>query len=249
MTETRFPRIDHRPKWLRESQNLLKNTKEKHRNATQRLQDLSTTTRELSNKIDDENLLKTKYDKDTEVNDGSQRTETEASFCWRWLCTDIYGKICEFLLLREVVNLEAASVTVRSLSMESLHWLKLASYNVNNTGDARKSVLNKAKIEYNCMKFLKFMKTSRSVPRNKSIEPRRHSRMEKSVTHPMPIFENSTSEKVMSSTDTLDSEMRCEILSSLSDMSILTSDELDPASDTLIAQGAVTVSEHSCNFS
>ena len=99
------------------------------------------------------------------------------------------------------------------------------------------------------MKFLKFMKTSRSVPRNKSIEPRRHSRMEKSVTHPMPIFENSTSEKVMSSTDTLDSEMRCEILSSLSDMSILTSDELDPASDTLIAQGAVTVSEHSCNFS
>ena len=60
----------------------------------------------------------------------------------------------------------------------------------------------------------------------------------------MPVFENSTSEMMMSSTDTLDKDVRCQVLSALTDMSTLTSNEMDIVNDFLIAQGVVTVSQN-----
>ena len=248
MSEVRLPAVvDHRPTWLVQSQHLLENTKEKHRNATEKLKGLFKTASELSEKISVESLLaNSNNDIGEDSIEGNPWTKKESFLPWIRLPTDIYGKLCGFLLLGEIVNMEMTSKSIKNLSMDSFHWLTMIPSGVNHSGthkDARNLVLNKARIEYKCMKFVKDMKVSRSVPRNNTIKPRRYSKMEQSVTHPLPIFENNTSEKIMSSTDTLDTDIRCETLSALSDMSILTSNELDVFSDTLTAEGVVTVSE------
>ena len=242
MAEIRLPAVDHLPSGFRQSQALLEEGKNKHKHATQKLQDLSNTTDELFNRIEVGHHLFVRKEV-TDGRDQSDKPKKNFSALWHCIPSDIYGKICEFLILHDIMNLETTSKMIRDLSKESLHWLSMTPYSVSS-GDARTIMMNKAKIENKCIKFVNDMKRQRSVPRNRSIKPQRYSKLEKSVTHPMPVFENSTSEMMMSSTDTLDKDVRCQVLSALTDMSTLTSNEMDIVNDFLIAQGVVTVSQN-----
>jgi hypothetical protein len=86
--------------------------------------------------------------------------------------------------------------------------------------------------------FMRMMKDQRSLPKHKQIHPRRYSRSERSVTHPLPLLEE---EKIMSSTETLQTEFRSFAHRILDTIVQLTGSFLDLFCNQIIQEGIVTI--------
>ncbi len=95
-----------------------------------------------------------------------------------------------------------------------------------------------------CQRFLSQMKEQRCVPKHKQVHPRRHHRSERGVTHPLPLFDSSNlmaSDKIMSPSETLNSDFRSFAHHILEVLIALTSRLFDDFNNRLIEEGVVTV--------
>lgn len=95
-----------------------------------------------------------------------------------------------------------------------------------------------------CQRFLSQMKEQRCVPKHKQVHPRRHHRSERGVTHPLPLFDSSTlmaSDKIMSPSETLNSDFRSFAHHILEVLIALTSRLFDDFNNRLVEEGVVTV--------
>ena len=100
------------------------------------------------------------------------------------------------------------------------------------------------------------MKNQRCIHRQNSIEPHRHSKNERDVTHPLPVFESSLKrgrstslasitngggDMIMSRTETLNSDFRSIAHRTLEVMFYITTCTADPLQERLASEGAITV--------
>jgi hypothetical protein len=90
--------------------------------------------------------------------------------------------------------------------------------------------------------FLQQMKDQRSVPKHSQVLPRRHSRAERDVTHPLPLLGRGLGpEKVMSHAETLSSDFRSFAHRALDGLVQATAACYDGLCDRLVGEGAATV--------
>ena len=118
-------------------------------------------------------------------------------------------------------------------------------------GDAMREIVRRHWIDSRkCVAFIREMKNQRAVPRHKSVAPRRYTSQDVTITHPLPVFENSSSAaaesssqqvgRVMSRAETLDKDFRIAALGAMEAMAELTAYPGDMHA-RLVQQSAVSV--------
>ena len=159
---------------------------------------------------------------------------------------DMLCFILRFLDISQVMFVEMTNSNMPSIIQSSDFWY--ASYSDEYTNFAlsesknfRDFIVNKARSTSNCLRFIQLMKEQRCVPRFRNIEPHRYSLSERNVSHPMPVFEHTSSSRMMSRAETMNKDFRSYALNSLYTMNVLTSNELDPVHHRLYDSGVVTV--------
>lgn len=163
---------------------------------------------------------------------------------------DVLGYMFLYLDVAHIVRLEAISKEMQQLCHQNKFWkLDFRTRcphlrSVPETVSAcREEIVEHARATYDCCAFVKTMKEQRSVSKHSSIDPRRFSRSEKSVSHPLPLFDHSLSmnRSVMSQSDTFSTDMHSMALQVLGTMYRITSHEKDPIHFLLHRDGVVTV--------
>lgn len=105
-------------------------------------------------------------------------------------------------------------------------------------------------IDYSCKasqgkRFLCMMKEQRSIPKFRQVQPRRFSRSERNITHPLPIFDQgetmNNNQMVMSHAESLDGDFRTFAHRALEAMVLLSSCLYDRFANDVIDLGVVTV--------
>ena len=189
--------------------------------------------------------------------------------------SDVFIVILEYLRVSQILNLDIISRTFQAILATSPYWNKVfpiycphLTYRLPAGAAARREFNMKALMqEYLksvkiCTSFIHTMKAQRSVPKHRTVQPHRHSRHERQVTHPLPIFDQESSssgrsgiignhssassrysqqEYVMSHAETLSSDFRSVAHRALETLHSLTSDVEDPVIYKLVGDGAVTV--------
>lgn len=110
-----------------------------------------------------------------------------------------------YLSIKEVVKLENLSKSFRNI-IKSAHgyWFEIFPIYIKTTNrkkhyfsNLRNIIISHHVSTNKILNFIKIMKDQRSVPKHNTIAPRRHSRHETDITHPLPIFDrNSYNEMV-----------------------------------------------------
>jgi len=67
-----------------------------------------------------------------------------------------------------------------------------ASTSATRCAQMKACLLQYVKDIHICMEFIQTMKDQRSVPKHRSVQPHRHTRQERQVSHPLPLFEQVT---------------------------------------------------------
>lgn len=190
---------------------------------------------------------------------------------------DVMFVIMKFLRLEEVLSLTTTSSLMEQLISTNYYWkwiypIVFPSLLSDRDGN-RKRTLRKADSKiplsnFLCRErilsffhqvnvsatFIESMKDQRSIPKHRSIQPHRHNKSEKSVTHPLPLFESKGSstqtqgtsrseigERIMSRAETLSSDYRSYAHKSLDVLYELTSDVGSRINYRLINLGVITV--------
>jgi hypothetical protein len=192
---------------------------------------------------------------------------------------EVFSNILEHLRLEQVVRLELVCKTVRSMLVGCSYWPQvlplycphLVHHNDSSHSEADEQATAKQRIQQylrsvkTCVSFIQTMKDQRCVPKHRSVQPHRHTRQERQVTHPLPVFQHSQSmhssggstlpqlmnhthshsarneDLIMSHAETLSSDFRSIAHKALSTLLLLSSDIADPLFYKLLSEGAVTV--------
>jgi hypothetical protein len=159
---------------------------------------------------------------------------------------DILCLILMYVDVPKVVILEMANTNMQSIIQSSNYWYAAYSeeylnFALSESKNFRDFVVTKAKYTSNSLRFIHMMKDQRCVPRFRSVQPHRYSSSEKAISHPMPVFEHTSSNRMMSRAETMGKDFRTFTLNSLYTMNILTCNELDRVHDRLYDDGVVTV--------
>lgn len=165
------------------------------------------------------------------------------------------GELLDFLNIYEIVTLECVSSSLKSGIAECSYWPRnILLYCPHKSIDSIsrlefRDLIIKHIIEKNqCIEFIMKMKNQRGVQRQDSIQPHRHNKSERSVTHPLPIFDNSSNltntsgNMIMSRTETLNSDFRSMAQKTLEIMFYITNCCVDHIVHTKLAsEGVITV--------
>lgn len=171
----------------------------------------------------------------------------------------IIGELLDYLDITQIVTLECVSNSLKSVIAECSYWSRnillycphKVKYSIPRI-DLRDIIIKHIIKKNKCVEFICKMKNQRSVKRQDSIQPHRHNKNERSVTHPLPVFEtrnnisNNTSvyggNMIMSRAETLNSDFRCVALKTLEIMFNITNCCVDHiVHNTLASEGVVTV--------
>lgn len=183
------------------------------------------------------------------------------SFKVHVLPSDLVGEILDYLTIDQIVKLECVSSSFKSCTADCPYWARsLPVYcphkSVNSIAriDLRSEILRHVNQGNQCVEFIVAMKNQRCIQRHDSIEPRRHSKSERGVTHPLPVFESSSNrnrsssltgnlsgDMIMSRAETLNADFRSIAHKTLEIMFNITRYASDPLHDRLVSQGVVTV--------
>ena len=262
--------VQYLPSWVLEFRKKIDASRADHADTESRIGAINRSMEAL-----DINLLKlttTGNRKSTAINDGEDDlVSAEAAvvkpklFCL--IPLDVLSIILEYLSIEIIFGqLELTSIFVRNFIAECPYWwshlytycphLQQAGSKVLKTGRERSIVYARMKSGTACLNFIRLMKDQRCVRRHESIAPKRHNNKEKSVTHPLPIFEairnvpdlknarvtaSYTSDYVMSRTNTMNSDFRVVAHRTLEAMHHITASHSDPFQLKFVEEGAVTV--------
>lgn len=122
---------------------------------------------------------------------------------------ELLALVFEYLQIKQVFGLETISRTFYRILCNSTYWAKifpvccphlLTHFSARNASSRSASCVEmKAcmqqylKTVRTCTTFVQTMKDQRSVPKHRTVQPHRHTRQERNVTHPLPLFERSLS--------------------------------------------------------
>lgn len=132
------------------------------------------------------------------------------------------------------------SLISNDVPLVSISYLSSHRYHM----EARQHVIQHAKQCKDCVRFIRLMKDQRAVPKHRGIQPHRHSKAERHVTHPLPVFDrnqNTENALIMSHAETFNSDFRQIANRALDIMYSLTSRRFDPVNEALASEGAVSV--------
>ena len=263
--------VSYLPSWVLEFRKKIDASRADHADAESRIGAINRSMEAL-----DINLLKltttTGNRNSNAVNDGEdENVSAEAAivkpklFCL--IPLDVLSIILEYLSVDVIFGqLELTSAFVRTFIAECPYWwshlysycphLRQAGSKIQKTGRERSIVYARIKSGTACLNFIRLMKDQRCVRRHESIAPKRHNNKERSVTHPLPIFEairnvpdlknarvsaSYTSDYVMSRTNTMNSDFRVVAHRTLEAMHDITASHSDPFQLKFVEEGAVTV--------
>lgn len=218
------------------------------------------------------------------INGKSVKTEKKVERAYIYsLPSELLTVVLEYLQIRQIVRMDLVSRTFRNMISQCTYWsdafclycphLHVADP-LRTSSELRCAQMKSAMLQYLrnvkiCTDFIQTMKDQRSVPKHRSVQPHRHTRQERQVTHPMPVFEQQQShtpqggaqggvlqgsswgqradnalrsaDRIMSHAETLSSDFRSVAHRALDTLSLLTSDSLDPVIYKLVSDGAITV--------
>jgi hypothetical protein len=155
----------------------------------------------------------------------------------------------------EIVTLECVSNSLKCSIAECSYWPRnILLYCPHISIDSipriefRDTMVKHIIKKNQCIEFIMKMKNQRGVQRQDSIQPHRHNKNERSVTHPLPIFDsrnnlsNTSGNMIMSRTETLNSDFRSVAQKTLEIMFHITNCCIDHIVHTKLAsEGVITV--------
>ena len=119
--------------------------------------------------------------------------------------TDILTLILEYLQIKQILRLDLISRSFRTMLGASNYWSEafplycphLQGFVSTSPSTMRSAQMKACLLQYVkdiqiCMEFIQTMKDQRSVPKHRSVQPHRHTRQERQVSHPLPLFEQVT---------------------------------------------------------
>jgi hypothetical protein len=115
--------------------------------------------------------------------------------------SDVFDDILRYLRLDQIIRLEMVSKAMRAVTSSCVYWTQALTYYcphlVNDIHvrpqQAKTTMQSYLRSVRLCVGFIQTMKDQRCVPKHRTVQPHRHSRHEKNVTHPLPLFQHSNS--------------------------------------------------------
>lgn len=261
------------PSWVLDFRKKINASRAIHSDAESRLDSITRSVASL-----DINLLKlTSTGRGGEVNSGNESDADvlllqKPTFPLHLIPSDVLTIVLDYLLVETIIGqLECTSALIQNCIAESPYWSNnLTKYCPHvrergrvqawTKGRERLIVSRHMKSGYDCLNFVRLMKEQRCVRRHDTIVPKRHTAKERSVTHPLPIFESIrnipnlkdcrgssnttsfTSDYIMSRSNTLNSDFRVTAHRTLEAMYNITARSYsDSFSLRFVEEGAVTV--------
>ena len=269
------------PSWVIKLREKVSASREVHADAISRLEKIRTSITALDVNLD---KIRKDYSSQSGGNIEHQENHLSINkvfvfHLWE-LPTDIMKEILEYLGVRNIGIFECTCLAVKRVIAENPFWdqllplfcphvlnfrhitihhenqnFNLSESNIGGVTHARYIIGLHCLTSYHCLQFIIAMKEQRSVRRSSSIEPHRHSKSERGVTHPLPIFQsyysdgqvsipaitnsgsshnhnqrrNSfISDMIMSRAETLNSDVRARAHKSLTALFHLSASSLDP---------------------
>jgi len=232
------------PSWVTDMRSKLESSKRMHAATEDRIAGLRSSVNELTGMI---STSTTQHVPDSAIVNGSGIQEG-VTRRMHLLCIppDTLCLVLGYIDIASVLSFEQTASEMKGYVQSSNFWLvtyfdQYPNFVLSDSANFREFVISKAQCTASSLKFIRVMKEQRCVPRFRSLQPHRYSQSERTISHPMPVFERSSSALMMSRAETMGRDFRSFALSSLQTMCSLTSYELDPIHDRLSSEGVVTV--------
>ena len=253
------------PSWVLKMRYKIEESRLEHAKAESRIDSLQVSISNLDiNLVTLRSSIRTNNAKDTNIeSSGSGSGAASYSFKIYRLPSDVVSEVLDFLSVDQIVRLECVSSSFRNCTAECPFWarnLRIYCPHIVISSiigiNQRAEIIRHVEQSNRCVEFIRAMKNQRCIHRQNSIEPHRHSKNERDVTHPLPVFESSLKrgrstslasitngggDMIMSRTETLNSDFRSIAHRTLEVMFHITTCTADPLQERLASEGAVTV--------
>lgn len=261
--------VSYLPSWVLKMREKIATSRTAHADAEQRITQLHANVDNLSAKL----LVMCPVVLNSSKTDENVLSEKAAKKALKnYLHTmpgDVLTLILEYLQIKQILRLDLLSRSFRAMLKASNYWSEafplycphLQHIVATSTSSTRTAQLKGCLVQYTkdihvCMEFIQTMKDQRSVPKHRSVQPHRHTRQERQVSHPLPLFTQAANEgtswgqranalrstdRIMSHAETLSSDFRSVAHKALHTMLILTSDCNDAVIYQLANEGAITI--------
>lgn len=200
--------VSYLPSWVLKMREKIATSRTAHADAEQRITQLHADVDTLSAKllIMRPVITECNTDKSFVFNQKISRKEQKNYLCS--LPTDLFTLILEYLQIKHILRLEVVSKSFRTMLDESNYWVEVfplycphlqqfvstsTSMSTIRSAASKACLLQYLKDIQTCMEFIQTMKDQRSVPKHRTVQPHRHTRQERQVSHPMPLFEHHSS--------------------------------------------------------
>lgn len=239
------------PSWVLKMRTKISESRNSHALAESRIEGLYKNVEILDESLVSYKIYKKRNQSSLEQLPTTAKKDLLPRFYFQDLPIEILYNIIQFLDLMSVFKISSLSKTLFVLIQNNYYWKEIMSSSFSfflkdsnkfeNT--ERFSVISSyLKRIKTCLRFILSMKEQRSIPKHKSIVPHRHFKTEKSITHPLPLFEHySRSEMIMSHAETLSTDFRSVAHYSLDILERVTSNVLDPFNYLFVNEGVITV--------
>lgn len=194
------------PSWVIKMREKIEVSRLAHTNTEQRLQGLhdgmdaltiQLNLREKSKKQCLNNVEKSRLEKE------NQLKPIKKEVILYFIPSEVLLNVFEYLNLVQIIRMDILSKTMRTIISSSRYWKQsfqlYCPHLTHNLIKTHKNTVNTAsmillrKYLYDCkisISFLQLMKDQRCIPKHRSIQPHRHTRQERQITHPLPLFQH-----------------------------------------------------------
>lgn len=256
-------RTSHLPKWVLEMRSKIRQSQINHSSAEDSIQRLKKNTVILTDKLE---IMR------PPIPETTQQPQAGPSQLLLHMPPDVLNLIMGYMYVENILYLRYVCKSMRVAIDTNIYWYntlpmfsgkKNSPYNSSSLSlDLyRDHILTYLKNAALCLRFISNMKHQRCVPKHRSIQPHRHSKSERSVTHPLPLFHDPNgitrngsavataakangevivgTEMIMSRSETLGSDFRSFAHNALKNLYMFTSrdDITDPLYPLLINEG------------
>jgi hypothetical protein len=207
--------LSYLPSWVLKMREKIETSRTAHADAELRLEELNkgvdSLTLQLSKMGKHKPLPKLSQTHHTQLQDkirsSVDSTATRKDSALLAIPTELFDHILHYLRLDHIIRLEMVSKAMRAVTSSCAYWTQALSYYcphlVNDIHvrpqQAKATMQSYLRSVRLCVGFIQTMKDQRCVPKHRTVQPHRHSRHEKNVTHPLPLFQHSNSVPTSSS--------------------------------------------------
>ena len=197
--------VSYLPSWVLKMREKIATSRNAHADAELRITQLHTNVDNLSAKL----LVMRPALSHTNKTTGNAPAEkitkkVHANYIYT-IPTDILTLILEYLQIKQILRLDLISRSFRTMLGASNYWPEafplycphFQGFVSTSPATMRSAQMKACLLQYVkdiqiCMEFIQTMKDQRSVPKHRSVQPHRHTRQERQVSHPLPLFEQVT---------------------------------------------------------